>query len=58
MPGQGAVENLAGRLGFSSWGIFFEGPVRKSLRSMLADVLDVEGSQFPFLTFVRKNRTR
>lgn len=39
----------------SSWGIIFEGPVRKAIRSMLADILDVEGAQFPFITFVRKH---
>jgi hypothetical protein len=39
----------------SSWGIVFEGPVRKTVRTMLADLLDVEGEQFPFLTWVRKH---
>jgi len=39
----------------SSWGILFEGPVRKCLRSMIADILDVEGAQFPLLTFIRKH---
>lgn len=39
----------------SSWGIVFEGPVRKTVRSMLADLLDVEGAQFPVLSWVRKH---
>lgn len=39
----------------SSWGIVFEGPVRKTVRTMLADLLDVEGAQFPVLNWVRKH---
>jgi len=40
---------------FESWGIFFEGPFRKTARSVLADLLDVEGAQFPILSWVRKH---
>ena len=43
---------------FSSWGIVFEGPVRKSARSKLASVLDVKGAQFPLLTFLRRRLKR
>jgi len=39
----------------SSWGIVFEGPVRKTVRTMLADLLDVDGAQFPILSWVRKH---
>jgi len=48
------VKNLLEKV-FSSWGIIFEGPVRKTVRSMLADILDVEGAQFPFLSFLKKH---
>ncbi len=39
----------------SSWGILWEGPVRKAVRSMIADILDVEGEQFPITAFIRKH---
>jgi len=37
-----------------SWGILFEGPVRKTVRTKLADFLGVPGVQFPILTRLRK----
>ena len=39
---------------FQSWGIFFEGPVRKTVRTTLADFLGVPGTQFPIVTRLRK----
>jgi len=37
-----------------SWGILFEGPVRKKVRTKLADFLGVPGVQFPVITRLRK----
>jgi len=37
-----------------SWGIFFEGPVRKTARTKLAELLGVPGVQFPIITRLRK----
>jgi len=38
----------------SSWGIIIEGPVRKSVRSLLGEALGVPGAQFPTLSWIRK----
>jgi len=37
-----------------SWGIIFEGPVRKTARSKLGEILGVPGAQFPILTRLRR----
>jgi len=37
-----------------SWGIVFEGPVRKKVRTRLADFLGVPGVQFPVIARLRK----
>jgi len=39
---------------FSSWGFFYEGPVRKTVRTRLAQFLGVPGVQFPIVTRLRK----
>jgi len=37
-----------------SWGLLFEGPVRKTVRTKLAEFLGVPGVQFPIITRLRK----
>lgn len=38
----------------SSWGIIYEGPVRKTVRTKLADFLGIPGTQFPIISRLRK----
>ena len=37
-----------------SWGIIFEGPIRKCIRIRLGEALEVPEAQFPILTWLRK----
>lgn len=45
----GQLEDL-----LSSWGVLFEGPVRKAVRTKLADFLGLPGVQFPVIARLRK----
>jgi len=37
-----------------SWGIIFEGPIRRRIRERIGDFLGVPGSQHPIRDFLRK----
>lgn len=45
-------------IGIEKWGLVFEGPVRKTLRTKIGDFLGVPESPYPVRDFLRKRIPR